>query len=68
MSDQLPAIVQTGPLTSASDTFIVPAPIGDAAGWRYVEPFTANIHNRTRRAYARACSRFFAWCEDRGSR
>jgi site-specific recombinase XerD len=40
---------------------------GDAAGWRYVEFFTANIHNpHTRRAYARACGRFFAWCEDRG--
>jgi integrase len=40
---------------------------GDAAGWRYVEFFTANIRNpHTRRAYARACSRFFAWCDDRG--
>ena len=37
------------------------------AGWRYVEFFTANIHNdHTRRAYARACGRFFAWCEQRG--
>jgi hypothetical protein len=34
---------------------------GDQAGWRYVEFFTANINNdHTRRAYARACSRFFA--------
>ena len=51
-------------------TTIVPALIGDAgeqAGWRYVEFFTANINNdHTRRAYARACGRFFAWCEDRG--
>jgi len=32
---------------------------GDAAGWRYVEFFTANIRNpHTRRAYARACARF----------
>jgi hypothetical protein len=40
----------------------VPALIaGDAAGWRYVEFFTANIRNpHTRRAYARACARFFA--------
>jgi hypothetical protein len=49
---------------------LVPALIaaaGDAAGWRYVEFFTANIRNpNTRRAYARACSRFFAWCEARG--
>jgi site-specific recombinase XerD len=43
------------------------AAAGDAAGWRYVEFFTANIRNpNTRRAYARACARFFAWCEDRG--
>ena len=43
------------------------ADLGDAAAWRYVEFFTANIRNpHTRRAYARACSRFFAWCEDRG--
>jgi site-specific recombinase XerD len=36
--------------------------VGDAAGWRYVEFFTANIRNsHTRRAYARACARFFAW-------
>jgi site-specific recombinase XerD len=32
-----------------------------------VEFFTANIRNpHTRRAYARACIRFFTWCEDRG--
>jgi site-specific recombinase XerD len=67
MSDRLPAIVQPGALSSRSDTYIVPALIADAAGWRYVEFFTANIRNpHTRRAYARACSRFFAWCEDRG--
>ena len=43
------------------------ADAGEAAGWRYVEFFTANINNpHTRRAYARACGRFFAWCEDRG--
>jgi site-specific recombinase XerD len=31
-----------------------------------VEFFTANIRNpHTRRAYARACSRFFGWCEQR---
>src|SRR4051794_7992461 len=49
---------------------VVPALIanlGDEAAWRYVEFFTANIRNpQTRRAYARACSRFFAWCDDRG--
>ncbi len=49
---------------------VIPALVasrGDAATWRYVEFFTANIRNpHTRRAYARACSRFFAWCEGRG--
>jgi site-specific recombinase XerD len=49
---------------------LVPALIADAgeqASWRYVEFFTANIRNaNTRRAYARACARFLAWCEDRG--
>jgi site-specific recombinase XerD len=42
-----------------------PAP---SAGWRYVEFFAANPprNPNTRRAYARACSRFFRWYEDRG--
>ncbi len=70
MADQLPAIMQLGALTPFPDTHLVPALIasaGQQAGWRYVEFFTANIRNpHTRRAYARACSRFFAWCEDRG--
>src|SRR6202521_5430198 len=69
MTDQLPAIIPPGALTTPADTYIVPALIadaGDAAGWRYVEFFTANINNdHTRRAYVRACGRFFAWCEDR---
>jgi site-specific recombinase XerD len=67
----LPATIQQAEVTSdlrASN--IVPALIadlGDQAAWRYVEFFTANIRNpHTRRAYARACSRFFAWCEQRG--
>ena len=48
----------------------MPALIADCveqAAWRYVDFFAANIRNpHTRRAYARACARFFAWCEDRG--
>ena len=68
--DQLPAIIIPGALATPADTYIVPAlvaDLGQAAGWRYVEFFTANINNdHTRRAYARACSRFFAWCENRG--
>jgi site-specific recombinase XerD len=67
MTDQLPTIMPPGALVTSSDTYIVPALIadaGDAAGWRFVEFFTANINNdHTRRAYARACARFFAWCE-----
>jgi hypothetical protein len=36
------------------------ADLGDEAAWRYVEFFTANIRNpNTRRAYVRACNRFF---------
>jgi site-specific recombinase XerD len=70
--DQLPATIKPGQLTTptAPDLHLVPALIadaGDAASWRYVDFFTANIRNpHTRRAYARACNQFFAWCEDRG--
>ena len=72
MTAQLPAVIPSGALTTKADNDrpLVPALIanaGDAAGWRYVEFFTANIRNpNTRRAYARACGRFFAWCDDRG--
>ncbi len=41
------------------------ADLGDHASWRYVEFLTANIRNlNTRRAYARATARFFAWGPD----
>jgi len=68
---QLPARIKGGEIAaSPGATQVVPALIADAgeqAGWRYVEFFTANIRNpHTRRAYARACSRFLAWCEGRG--
>jgi hypothetical protein len=73
MSGQLPAVLHSGAVAPASaiDTYkVVPALIADAgepAAWRYIEFFSANIPNpNTRRAYVRACSRFFAWCEDRG--
>ena len=74
MNDQLPAVLPSGAVAPAvsDDTLykVVPAVIaalGDQASWRYVEFFAANIRNpNTRRAYARACSRFFGWCEDRG--
>jgi site-specific recombinase XerD len=71
-SDQLPAVIEPTavPTQAPAGTYTVPALIaelGDQANWRYVEFFTANINNdHTRRAYARACSRFFAWCEIRG--
>src|SRR5271167_58209 len=67
---QLPVIVPPSALTADPDLRLIPALIaaaGEHAGWRYVEFFTANIRNpNTRRAYARACGRFFAWCDDRG--
>jgi site-specific recombinase XerD len=73
MTNSLPAIIKPtsiGDLTPMPDQRLLPALIadlGEQAAWRYVEFFTANIRNpNTRRAYARACSRFFAWCEDRG--
>ena len=70
--DQLPAIIPPAALTTPADTYIVPALIadlGDAAGWRYIEFFTANINNdHTRRAYARACARFFAGAKIAASR
>jgi integrase len=70
---QLPAIIL--PAASAvtipmPDMLLVPALIadaGDAASWRYIDYFTSNIRNpNTRRASARACFTFFAWCEERG--
>jgi site-specific recombinase XerD len=71
MTEQLPAVFLNTALATTADAYIVPMLIaneGDAAGWRYVEFFTANINNpNTRRAYARACARFFAWCEIRGA-
>jgi len=67
----LPALLPPSALTTPAElVHLVPALIadaGDPAAWRYIEFFTANIRNpHTRRAYARACARFFAWCEDRG--
>lgn len=70
MAAQLPVLVEHGDLVTPIDTALVPvliADAGDRAGWRYIEFFTANIRNpNTRRAYARACSQFFAWCDERG--
>jgi len=69
-SANLPAVTRPGAVATASQGHVVPALIadlGETASWRYIEFFTANIRNlNTRRAYARACSRFFGWCEDRG--
>jgi site-specific recombinase XerD len=69
-SDQLPVIIPPGALVTPVDGPPVPALVAaasDQAAWRYIDFFTAHIRNpNTRRAYARACSRFFAWCETRG--
>ncbi len=51
-----------GPLLPA-----IIAQAGDRAARRFIEFFTATIHNgHTRRAYARAVADFFAWCEPHG--
>jgi site-specific recombinase XerD len=68
---QLPATIQQSEVTADQRALnVVPAllaDLGDEVAWRYVEFFTANIRKpNTRRAYARACNQFFAWCEDRG--
>jgi hypothetical protein len=72
-TDHLPAIIpptERGALTPLPAAHLIPtliAAAGDQASWRYVDFFTANIRNpNTRRAYARACHQFFAWCEERG--
>jgi site-specific recombinase XerD len=69
--NQLPATITSAAVTAEQRApNVVPvliADLGEEAAWRYVEFFTANIRNpHTRRAYARACARFFAWCEQRG--
>ncbi len=54
---------------SITEAASVPAMIetaGRRAKKRFVEFFTANIHNdNTRAAYLRAVRRFCGWCEDR---
>ncbi len=74
-SDHLPAVIEPpdtepGALTPLPAARLIPSLIvaaGDQAAWRYIDFFTANIRNpNTRRAYARACSTFFAWCDERG--
>jgi len=66
----LPALIQPGTLTPLPNGSSIPTLIAGAgaqAAWRYIDFFTANIRNpNTRRAYARACATFFAWCEKRG--
>jgi site-specific recombinase XerD len=69
----LPAILNpgdAGALTPLPCGALIPSLItaaGEQAAWRYIDFFTANIRNpNTRRAYARACITFFAWCDDRG--
>ena len=70
MAEHLPALPDAGAVATRTDLNLVPALIadaGDRASWRYVEFFSANIRNpNTRRAYARACASFLAWCDERG--
>ena len=66
----VPGPARSGALTPLPDGPLIPALIAaasDQAAWRYIDFFTTNIRNpNTRRAYARACSQFFAWCDERG--
>src|SRR3954447_17454260 len=71
-TSQLPATIQQAEVSiDQRAPNVVPALIadlGDAAAWRYVEFFTANIRNpHTRRAYARACSHLVAWIGGAGA-
>jgi hypothetical protein len=65
MSTQLPAVIvlDQAAVVKHGGAVMVPAMIAaasDQASWRYIEFFTANIRNpHTRRAYGRACVRFF---------
>jgi site-specific recombinase XerD len=69
VTDHSVAVVRAQNLAISETMHLVPALVasmGEQASWRYVDFFTANIRNQnTRRAYARAASRFFAWCDDR---
>jgi site-specific recombinase XerD len=59
--DQLPVILLTE--TSATVPALIAAR-GPHAGRRFIEFFTANIRNpNTRRAYYRAVTEFFDWCD-----
>jgi site-specific recombinase XerD len=59
------ALVAASPAQLPLPTLIADA--GEEVAWRYIDFFTANIRNpNTRRAYARACAQFFAWCDERG--
>ena len=65
MTEQFPVVASKAKqIGNVRAPQVVPALIADAgeqASWRYVEFFTANIRNpNTRRAYVRACGRFFA--------
>src|SRR5712691_3383505 len=63
--DQLPVILLTD-ATSATVPALIAAR-GQHAGRRFVEFFTANIRNpNTRKAYYRAASEFFDWCDQAG--
>jgi len=68
-NDLIVTLPETAAIEGRRSGGLVPAMIaagGEQASWRYIEFFTANIRNKnTRRAYARACARFFAWYESR---
>ena len=62
--DQLPALT---PARSAGPVPALIAARGAGARRRFIEFFTANIRNpNTRRAYYRAATEFFDWCDQAG--
>jgi len=61
-----PALATISTLSGSQLPALVAA-LGDRAGVRFLEFFTAQIRNsHTRRAYARAAAEFLAWCERAG--
>src|SRR5215472_13676698 len=62
--DQLPALI---PARSSGPVPVLIVTRGAGARRRFIEFFTANIHNpNTRKAYYRAAGEFFGWCNQAG--
>jgi site-specific recombinase XerC len=70
MTGKLTTVKKESRLVAGIEKRIVPAMVaanGERAAMRYLEFFAVNIRNpNTHKAYARAASGFFAWCEGVG--